>query len=296
MDIKMSRTGAQFSVAMVTWFTCALTGTSAAWAEEVRAAAELCANCTPQQRAAKAVNQTDEGAVYIFDRPQGAVYKFIINTELVEEEPYTVVKSASVVEVEADLADSFRRIVEAEQAFTPEDFTLPPDFPIKTVAGALLDSVYLRGQLSFLFNNDKGFYYPPGALQEFWEAWQNRGLNPLLFGNFFNNRVLDVILADGSTVAVGVKTLWDLSSSKRSWTIERASHFKLADGEIPPTGRSYGWDGLVIEGDQNAMIDWTRWAMQNEIPIAGWTNSEPAAGRLSCTGKFDQVRCTFEAF
>jgi len=100
----------------------------------------VCDGCSNAKMAAKATRTTSDGTVHVFNALGPIVRKYQVFTEVLDLSPYTAWTQAVSVKVESGLQNAFVDYVGSYNAVRGEgDIQLPPDFPVRSVAGALAE-------------------------------------------------------------------------------------------------------------------------------------------------------------
>jgi len=101
--------------------------------------AVTCHDCTDRQLSQAATSATDRGTVHVFDDARAHVQKFRVRTEFIDEIPRTSWTEATAVRTDGQLRSAWRNFIDArDDLMSADPVILPPDFEIRSVAGAIV--------------------------------------------------------------------------------------------------------------------------------------------------------------
>ena len=102
-----------------------------------------CDGCSSWQMGQAARQATSNGIVYVFNAHSGHVNKYQVFSEVVDQTPRTSWTSAVKLTTEGTLKRAYEDYLEAVAGMGFNGtIVLPPDFPVRSVAGALVDPVF----------------------------------------------------------------------------------------------------------------------------------------------------------
>lgn len=267
----------------------------------------LCDGCEPAEMASVATQVTASGEVFVFNASDREVRRYQVTTSFEPIEgtsPETGAKfrretEATELEAPAGLATAYAELQASIEAFQASlaDWALPDDFPIKTVAGAILDEGLFAGELSVVLQR--------GALGDvderthaLWQAWYRAELPVLLFRAVtYSGRSVRVPFADGSSTLVTIDFAYDLMGE--NWLGPVLEHLPSAgrtasDGAPPSMKTSAGWDGFEVTGSEAVLDEWVRAAMGAGVKIPVTIEITDGA-TLACQGRYEAARCEIKS-
>lgn len=278
------------------WLFVVLALWAAAWATpaatDTRGVA--CHGCTPDQMRSTASSASSGGTVYVFNLPNEQVRKYFVYFDVDENSRrYRVTKVTEETPAEDELDRAWRDVVRSWKEADESLVVLPPEFPIRSAAGALLD---------------------PGsaetAIEDHLSGFSLRGLRVrtlTLFGSMFNYSIpvfsglvgdLRIIIEfpDGSSIEAVVQMDNMITADGRYEPTLEITLFddgRLPDG-APVPGYAPAFDGLDINDHHGSLWDWILWAREHGITVTGPGGQKVplCPTRMTCTFSGGSGTCT----
>lgn len=102
--------------------------------------ATYCNGCNSVETSTAATNVANVGTdiIYVFNKAAKSVSKFQVNTYREDSRPFSILKEAYELNVEQDVKDAWSSYIQGVNAAAGKHLVLPPDFPQRSSAGALM--------------------------------------------------------------------------------------------------------------------------------------------------------------
>lgn len=253
-----------------------------------------CHGCTADQMRSSAAAASSGGTVYVFNQPGERVGKYFVYFDVDENaRRYKVIKVAEESPVEPDLQDAWVDVSRAWQEADDATIVLPPEFPIRTVAGVLAGP------------NSSETAIEDHLAGASWAGFRVRLLT--FFGTMFNHSIpvfsqlvgnlrITIEFADGTTIEAVVQIDTQLTSDggfEPSFEIVKFDDPRMADGE-PVPDRAIQFVGLTFYGEVPELWDWIDWARDRGVTVTGLSGGAlpNCPTKMSCSIANSEIRCT----
>jgi hypothetical protein len=250
--------------------------------------AVTCDGCSDQRMTQAAAGATDAGTVYVFNGRRGEVRKYDVFTEVIDHQPYTVWTQAVPVRVENTIRRGFEDFLEARAVIRAEsELELPEDFPVRSVAGSLLDpartTTYIEDWIDTL---------------DTWSRYQltfdnlvaqlaGRNIPFVDVRKLLDNLLVTIVFPDGSRQDFYVDFSVNALSFEVGAELESRGNARLANGDPAPTSAS-SFIGEEFEDEGGSLNEWAEWARALGAVIIG----SPGNGtKMSCTISGNNIHC-----
>jgi hypothetical protein len=265
----------------------------AALAMDVNAAEIIglnCDGCSERTRYDKAMRVIDDGTVYVFDAQRAQVHKYLVNTITFEGLPNGGFTNVEKVSVERQLSTAYRNMINSADSLLEEGrIVLPPDFPIRSVGGALLDPRYNTTLIEDYLQQMS----LANQLENNLSTFLLRLLRLKIPGLTGNLLIDDIILTfefpDGSTLDFALKATVNSLSGEARMEAEVHGNARLADGTPAPTS-SLGFRNQSFNDDDGSLSEWIEYARSMGIPVynGNWGGGR---ARMECKVSGSRVVC-----
>lgn len=220
--------------------------------------AVFCDECTSSQMAAHATSVVDDGTVFVFNKTEGTVGKYLITTEYVDTIPFTIIKDAMPLTVDPGLKNAWETYSD-EAANIPGEIDLPDWFPVRSVAGALQQPAFTASEI-----ND---WIASSPIQEFKlsfeplvAAWLSANIPWADFSSALDAVVVTFRFSDGSEITFEVTRVQQGGN-------DRIILRKFGDGDPrDPNGEPIPQSPLGLRnftydrpGNHEATREWIEW-------------------------------------
>ena len=246
-----------------------------------------CDGCSARSKEQRAQQALPMGTVHVFDGKRASVSSYRTFTEMVDDRPLTVLKETIKIKTDPKLASAWRSYVQSERSVSRlGEIELPDDFPVRSVAGVLVDPNYASGEV-------QEFLAQMSALGKLWAHGNNvimRLLHtvelPLVdIQTLFAGLTLAIVFPDGSSMNFELTYYQDAITGKlisNLVPVERSA--RTADGRPVPRS-AYAFSGRTLYGDQAAMLEWMELARRAGLVVR--QGKGPGATRMVCDPPVD---------
>jgi hypothetical protein len=248
----------------------------------------LCNGCSESRMASKASRATNQGIVYVFDANRSKTHKYEVFTEVIDQRPYTTWTQAISVTPEQAVRTAFKEFREASANLQSDEVVnLPPNFPIRSVAGYLVDpargSTFIEdhiANLSAWSQRDVTFMNLAAQLT-------GRNIPVLDIGHLLDRLTITIVFPDGSSHDFFVDANVNAFSFSLRAELESRGNARMANGEPAPTAAS-SFIGGEFEDQGGSLNEWAEWARSLGAAIIG----DPATGTtMTCSVEGNVIRC-----
>ncbi len=245
----------------------------------------VCDGCNASQTQRAATSATRQGTAYVFDREDGKVDKYTVFTEVIDTRPYTTWTQAIKQKTEKAVRNRFAAYVEASRvARETETIVLPPDFPVRSVAGALGDVGHSTTEI-------EDYLLSVGPLQMMYDI-TGSFLGKLIQLNLGLVDIEDIVQAivyriefpDGSWQDYEVSFSLNPHTGKSRMELKPHGNAHTADGRAAPTS-ALGFRGRTFHDNEGSLFEWIAWARQLGLVVRG------SGSWMRCTVQGNQIIC-----
>lgn len=258
-------------------------------AGEIRAVS--CDGCSSSQRYQKAVRTIDSGKVYVFNASNARVYKYKVHTELVDSYPYTEWTEAVEVRAEYRLRKAYREYIRSSDSLLEEGrIQLPADFPVKSVAGALLDPGYASTSIEDFLLQQSVYRQLENNLSTLIARVLKAKIPGIDLQLLVDELILTVEFPDGSTMDFVASVSFNTLSGEAKMELNSYGNARLENGKPAPTSL-LGFRSLVLNDYHGSLFEWINYARSFGITIGGL----PGGGTntsMECLVAGSVIKCT----
>lgn len=249
----------------------------------------LCNGCSSAQTSARAASLVDNGTVYVFNYANSRVDKYRVFTEMVDTDPWTAWKQAVSVEVEPELAQAFAAWVAGLAAFDEVDahIVLPGDFPIRSVAGALLDPGQATTAIESYLRELEMVEQVTLSLSAMLTHALRNAIPHVDFEKLVEVMRLTIEFPDGSTMDFEVSFSIDVMSENGQMELDSIGNARMEDGRAAPT-TAYGFNGMTIRDRNGSLGEWILLARSLGLVVSGSSNGT----HMRCEIADNVIHCT----
>lgn len=247
-----------------------------------------CDGCSAQQMAARATATIERGTVYVFDARRTRVRKYAVVTEVIDTQPWSVWKQAIEQAVEPAVSEAWEEWAAFREDLSGDGgrFELGGDFPIRSVAGALLDpghaSTAIEDYLAGL-SNFRQLELSLGAL-----------LSQLIRSNIpmadlqslLKTLKITVVFPDGSTLDYALSFSIDVINGEARAELDATGNARLPNGQPAPTAGA-SFDGMRFDDRNGSLREWILLARQLGLVVSGPNDGTS----MTCTVSGDTIHC-----
>ncbi len=284
----MKRTSVLIALAI---FCIIATGFSATTSASTHSAE--CHGCTSQNMANTAMQTTEQGTVFVFNKVSKDVKKYAVFTEFVDSDPFTKVTNAFIQPTPADLKDDYADWIDLVATAVAGAIDLPGDFPIATIAGALEDLQYFEGQLQFEYRNNNLAGFQSG-LRALVRSWGSANIPFASFGSLIAPPRLTIRFSDGSSVEVEITSSYNATTGNYDVSVATTYANSALDSEgnpIPSSVSGLGWSGFSVTGSSMVLAEWIARAQAAGVPFLGPSSPPPTGGTMECEIHGEVIYC-----
>ncbi len=281
---------------IITTAALALAFSQAALAET---RAVTCDGCSEQQMKQFATLFGTGGFVYVFNAADRKVNKYRTETDVLEGpsglrrlRPFTTFTTAWKVETEPSLKNDWARYVDALDNLgnlgANGTIPLPPDFPVRSVAGVLVDPAFATTAIEdFLLTLPEQH-----QLAINFNTLISRALDlklPLVdLRSIIEETTLTFEFPDGSTMDFSIHFSADQNTLVARTELTPAGNARMADGSPAPTS-AINFRGRIINDNGGSLIEWIALARSFNIAISGRSTGRDT--KMECFVEGTHIRC-----
>ncbi len=250
--------------------------------------AVTCPGCSASQMSQAATNATDDGTVYVFNQTTKDVKKYTVLTEFVDTIPYTVLKEAYEVTVEPDIKNSFAAVVGDQIQGEGSVIVLPPDFPVRSSAGSLLDPNFASGSIVNHLRSLSFWQLTEINVNALIAAAITKNIPFADFSGVIKGIVITIRFPDGSTQDFEVTYQINALTNKATIDLGPTGTATTPEGTPVPTNPIY-FAGTSYSDTGGSIGEWIAWARLNGVQITGPGGGNPAS--MTCYVEGSVVYC-----
>lgn len=237
-----------------------------------------------------AARATTRGTVYVFDTSDSESRKFIVETEIISLKPYWAFTWGEEIAIETDVKSAFNKYVTTLNGLEENpNIPLPPDFPVRSVAGAMLDPGASTVRIVDFLRGMDEYKQLQVNLTTFFGSLLKRNVPLLNLSDFLKVTKVIIEFPDGSTADYELYFSLNAVNGTAALQLKYIGNARLEDGSPAPTTR-YGFNGFAMDNGDMSLQEWILWANFNGIPVGG--TSVGATSYMSCTVQGSTIHCT----
>lgn len=247
-----------------------------------------CHGCSSAGMSRAASQATDRGTVYVFNAASANVRKYSVLTEVVDTQPYTIWKQAMEKPVEPALDSAYRGYVESVRDIAGNGvYRLPADFPVRSVAGALLDPVFSTTSIEDYLSELLFVQQAELHLSTIITRLVRTGISLLDATAVIDKVTLLIEFPDGTTQEYALKYSINGVSLEAQAEVTPIGNPRMANGRPAPTSR-LAFDGHRFRDNGGSIREWAEWARMNGVSVSGGYSGTV----MVCEISGDEIRCT----
>jgi len=248
-----------------------------------------CNGCSEDAMLQAASRATTKGIVYVFNAPNNKSRKYTVQTEIISLRPYWAFTWAEELPVESDVKSAFSKFVTVQNAFEEEEsILLPPDFPIRSVAGAMLDPGAATVRITDFVRNQPAFKDLSLTVTALVTAILKKNIPFLNISDYLKVTKLIVEFADGSTMEFDVFFSNNVLSGQAVLELKIIGNARMEDGSPAPTS-SFGFRNFLYDDTGNAINEWVLWASSRGVPV--YDQAFGGGTSMTCTVEGTVISC-----
>ena len=237
-----------------------------------------------------AARATTKGTVYVFDKSDGEARKFTVDTEIISLKPYWAFTWGEEIPIETDVKSAFNKYVATLNGLEENPtIPLPPDFPVRSVAGAMLDQGATTVRIVDFLRGTDAYQQLQINLTAFLTSLLKRNVPFLNLSDFLKVTKLIIEFPDGSTADYELYFSNNAANATAALELKYLGNARLENGSPAPTTR-YGFNGFAMDNRSQSLWEWIMWANYHGIPIG--STSVGASSYMSCTVQGSTIHCT----
>ncbi len=246
------------------------------------ARATSCHGCTSLQMSTRATDVATLGMeiVYVFNQSSKSVKKYEVYTSREDGIPLTITKEAYEVVIEQGIKDTYRTFITQTIQAEQDTIIMPPDFPIRSSAGALLDPSFTYGTVSNYLGDLQGGWKL--SLKQLFIRLIAVNVPNVDFGAFVPSSFKLVIeFPDGSTMTFKIQFSYNLLTNEVE--VDPIALDLTAtdqDGASIPR-RPSNFAGRTFDNRAGGLNDWVDWARLRGLTVVG-SGGNSGSGTMSC--------------
>lgn len=251
--------------------------------------AVTCHGCTNWQLSKAATKTVDSGVVYVFDAYSKRAHKFKVYTELFDGYPYGYFTQAVEVTAEWRVRNGWKLYVESVgELLEAGRIQLPGDFPVRSVAGALLDPAYSTTHIEDYLRQLSEYQQLAKNLSTLTLRLLQAKIPLLDVQLLVDDIILTVEFPDGSTQDYVAQISVNSLNLDAHMEVEPYGNARLEDGSPAPTS-SLGFSGRTFNDNGGSLFEWMQYARSLGISIG----SGGSGGRttMTCTVSDSVIIC-----
>jgi hypothetical protein len=231
--------------------------------------AGACNNCSSADMKRLAMRLVSNGTASIFDGPGSRIETYRVFTTTIEGRTGRTWRSAALIQTDPVLKRAWNDFIDSVDGLGHGGvIQLPPDFPVRSVAGALLDPSYATTAIE---NHIAGL---PGETQLQITMGTLGGVltdvkTPFLdMESIIGSVHLTVEFPDGSTMDFTLEFSANQLSLRARTELNPAGNATLADGSPAPTS-ALGFRDRSFQDNGGSLVEWLLLARSYGVPIVG---------------------------
>ena len=233
--------------------------------------AVTCHGCSDlnMSNAATDVATVGTDTVFVFNQLSKEVRKYRVVTYREDSVPFTIVKEATGLEVDENLADCYEDVVNDTVQNEGREIVLPPDFAIKSSAGAARSPNSAMGYINQHLNE---LGWVDATKLNLTRLFSNALANaiPLIdIEDLVRNPVVTVQYPDGSTEMYVINYMFNLYNSGIESVVSPVAGTATDQDGQPIPGLKPEFNGRTFEDRNGALSDWVEYAREHDVPTIG---------------------------
>ncbi|MEM1410812.1 MAG: hypothetical protein AAGH19_00535 [Pseudomonadota bacterium] len=246
-----------------------------------------CSTAKKEQAAIKAVRQ---GTVYVFDERRHSVTTYRVFTEVIDVRPYTSWTSAVKIRTDRKLETRYRHYLKSvaglRDAGMGGTIVLPPDFPVRSVAGVLVDPAYattfLENHLLSLPEHDQAAL----TLTSLMFRATKLKLPMVDLQDIIASVTLNFEFPDGSSMDFSIEFTVNQLTGRARTELTPEGNAMAEDGRPAPTS-ALGFRNREFRDNNGSLAEWIALARLFDISI-----SDNSGTKMTCWVKGNEIFCT----
>ena len=231
-----------------------------------------CNGCSDRQMKQTAAKAANYGFVYVFNASARTVKKYRLATEVVDFRPYTTFTSAWKLPVETPLKNDWVEYLHAVENLVDPGFSgtiaLPPDFPVRSVAGALIDPDSSTTAIEDFLLTLPEHHQLALTLNTLTSRALDLKLPLVDLRSVIRETTLTFEFPDGSTMDYSVDFTADQISLAARTELTPEGNARTADGSAAPRS-AVAFRGRRFEDNGGSLIEWVSLARSYGIRVSG---------------------------
>lgn len=248
-----------------------------------------CSGCSEAQMNFAARSTTESGIVYVFNDRYRTVNKYQVFSETLGTWPGTSWTTAVKVATEWRLKRDWRSWLEAVEALTePGTIPLPVDFPVRSVAGVILDPAHATTSIEDFLMNLSGHEQAILSLNTLVGRLTRLKLPIVDLRDIVRTITLRFEFPDGSTMDFSVEFSLNQISLRARTELTPEGNARLADGSAAPSS-AIAFRNLEFEDNGGSLIEWIELARSYDVTIRNNGSGLPTT--MQCWIESSDIHC-----
>lgn len=249
----------------------------------------ICNACDEAGMYDAAARVTSKGTVYVFDATDGDARKFKVETEIISLSPYWAMTWGDPLPIETDVKSAFEKFSTVYQEIDPnETIVLPPDFPISSVAGALIDPGAATVRIVDHIRSLDAYARLEMNLTSLVLSLMKRNIPFFNLSDFLKFTKIIIEFPDGSKLEFELFFSSNAVNATANVELRIVGNARMPDGSPAPTTR-YGFRNFSHQDTNHSVMDWVMWAQRNGITVTGAGGDLPT--RMECEIIGSEIIC-----
>lgn len=250
----------------------------------------VCNGCSESGMYQAASRATSSGTVYVFDAIDGDARKFRVSTEVISLRPYQAFTWGDELAIEGDVKNAFRDFADVQRGLGAEErIDLPADFPVRSVAGAMLDPNTTRMLIMDFLRQEQSYEQLSTQLTSLLAALLKRNIPFFNLSDIVKLTKIIVEFADGSSLEYEISYSINALSGAVEIELKIIGNARLSDGSPAPVS-GFGFRNFHTTNVGQSVYEWVNWARQNGVLVTDFTGGRGT--RMSCSISGSVIHCT----
>jgi hypothetical protein len=229
----------------------------------------VCNGCSDWAMLDAAARKASKGTVYVFNATNNKARKYSVQTEIISLKPYWAETWADEVAIETDVKSAFNKLVTTQNGILQGGtIVLPPTFPIRSVAGAMLEPGSTATRVSDYLGTQPGYKELELSVSALLLSWVKRNIPFVNLSDVVKITKIVVEFADGSTMEYEIYFSVNAVTGAANMEVKPAGNARLDNGTPAPTG-ALGFNGFSANNAGGALHEWLMWAAFNGVKTVG---------------------------
>lgn len=248
----------------------------------------VCDGCSKDTMAERAGEAVHEGTVYVFNHVGARVRKFEVAREILFVVPLTYTVEITPRRTDEALRAAFEDyVMDREDVEDQTVVELPGHFPIRSVAGALVDPAYSSTLIEdYLVQMDQ--FRRLEASTATLLTYLIRDSIPFVdIGGMLKKITINVTFPDGSSQDYEIYFSTDAISGEARLELEPHGNARMPNGQPVPES-PYSFAGKTFWDRNGSLREWIQWASMNGLAVSGGL----LGTKMRCSISGSEIRCT----